>query len=339
MRIAQIAPLLGSVAPDSFFGLGREVYALTEELVRQGHQVTLFATGDSRTSAELVSVCEEGLYNQFWQRWLVFHMVNLEAAYKRAGDFDIIHNHMELFAAPLARRTATPTLTTLHEPIQPQAEPLFATYRALPMAAISRFQQQQPFPWLNWQGVVYRGLPLDQYAFRAESGDYLAFYGVIAPGSGLPTAVAIAQQSGLPLKIASSDPFHFNAAFFEELQPLLEQPLVEYLDHPSEADRKRLLGGARALLHPIEQDEAFTLALVEALACGTPLIATKRGAAPEIVADGVNGFLFDSPAEGAAAVARLPSLSRATCRAIAEERFSIERMVASYLELYQNLIA
>lgn len=339
MRIAQIVPLLGSVAPDSFFGLGREVYALTEELVRQGHQVTLFATGDSRTSAELVSVCETGLYNQFWQRWLVFHMLNLEAAFKRADEFDIIHNHLELFAAPLARRHATPVLTTPHEPLRPQAEPLFAEYRELPMVAISRCQQQQPFPWLNWQGVVHRGIPLEQYSFRAEPDTYLAFYGLIAPGSGLPAAVEIARLSGVPLKIASSDPFHFDAAYFEQLKPLLEQPAVEYLDHLDDAGRKQLLGGARALLHPIEWDETFTLALVEALACGTPVIATRRGAAPEIVADGLHGFLFDTPEQAAAAVARLPTLSRAACRAAAEERFAIERMAAAYLEHYQRLAA
>jgi glycosyltransferase involved in cell wall biosynthesis len=339
MRIAQVAPLYESVPPQCYGGTERVVSYLTEELVRQGHEVTLFASGDSVTAARLVAPCRDSLrLDTRCIDQLTHHILMLELVFKQASRFDCIHWHIDYLHFPLTRRQPTPHVTTLHGRLDlPDLEPLYAEFPDMPVVSISD-AQRAPLPGAHWQGTVYHGLPADLYTFHPEPGTYLAFMGRIAPEKGVDRAIAIARRLGMELKIAAKvDPA--DRAYFEAVvAPLLREPGVEFVGEIGEAEKDHFLGRAAALLFPIDWPEPFGLVMIEAMACGTPVIAFRRGSVPEILEDGVTGFIVDDAEEAVRAAERLPQLSRRCCRQQFEVRFSAARMARDYLVLYQRLV-
>jgi glycosyltransferase involved in cell wall biosynthesis len=340
MRIAQVAPLYESVPPQCYGGTERVVSYLTEELVRQGHEVTLFASGNSVSAARLLAPCRGALrLDSQCIDPLAHHMLMVEQVFQQRGRFDLIHWHIDYLHFPLSRRQSTPHVTTLHGRLDlPDLVPLYQEFMDVPLVSISD-AQRAPLPGANWQGTVYHGLPEDLYAFRPEPGTYLAFLGRIAPEKRVDRAIAIAQRLGLPLKIAAKvDPVdreYFEAA----IAPLLREPLVEYVGEIGEGEKDAFLGHAAALLFPIDWPEPFGLVMTEAMACGTPVIAFRRGSVPEVIEDGVTGFIVHDLEGAVHAVERLPTLSRWRCREQFEARFSAGRMAQDYLALYQRLMA
>lgn len=339
MKIAQVAPLFESVPPKYYGGTERVVSYLTEELVSQGHQVTLFASGDSVTQAHLVAPCPRALrLDSQCEDQLVHSMVLLEQVLRQASAFDIIHFHIDYLHFALSTRQHTRHVTTLHGRLNiPDLVPLYQTFPTVPVVSIS-YAQRTPLPWLHWRGTVYHGLPADLYTFRDTPDPYLAFLGRISPEKGLAQAIAIAQQAGLPLKIVAKVDRVDQAYFQEVIRPLLDDPLIEYLGEMGEADKDAFLGQAYALLFPIDWPEPFGLVMIEALACGTPVIAYRRGSVPEVLDDGVTGWIVESLEEAVQAVARVATLSRTRCRQVFEERFSASRMAQDYLRIYQQLL-
>jgi glycosyltransferase involved in cell wall biosynthesis len=340
MRIAQVAPLYESVPPKYYGGTERVVSYLTEELVRQGHQVTLFASGDSVTQAHLRPVCRRALrLDRHCHDYLVHHVVMLEQVFRDAAAFDLIHFHIDYLHFPLATRYPTPTLTTLHGRLDlPDLVPLYQLFLDMPVVSISQ-AQREPLPWLNWQDTVYHGLPEDLHTFREKPGTYLAFLGRISPEKRVDRAIEIAKRVGIPLRIAAKVDRIDREYFLDMIHPLLKDPLVEYIGEIGEKDKDDFLGNAYALLFPIDWPEPFGLVMVEALACGTPVIAYRCGSVPEIIEDGVTGFIVADLEGAVRAVERVSTLSRARCRQVFEERFSASRMAQDYLRVYQSLVA
>lgn len=336
MRIAQLAPLMLNVPPEGYGGPERVVSYITEELIRRGHDVTLFATEGSHTQANFVPVCPFPLIDKGPQAVTVFNMLAMEQVFKHENEFDIIHNHIEFFAAPLARRHRIATITTLHEPMHPGKQPLYNEYREFPLVSISD-SQRQSYAWLNWQATVYHGLPEALYPFQSQPGQYLAFIGRLTPMKGAIAAIEIALKAGQPIKIAGNIAPNQDA-YFAQLKELFNNPLVEYVGELNDQQKRDFLGNASALLFPIDWIEPFGLVMIEAMACGTPVIARRRGSVPEVIQDGVNGFIFDSTEDAVEAVAKLPTLSRTSCRHVFEERFTVTRMVDEYLALYEKMI-
>ena len=339
MKIAQVSPLFESVPPKYYGGTERVVSYLTEELVRQGHQVTLFASGDSVTQARLVAACPRSLrLDDQCVDQLAHSMVLLEQVFQQAPAFDVVHFHIDYLHFPLAIRQRTPHVTTLHGRLDiPDLVPLYQTFPAVPVVSISD-SQRTPLPWLHWRGTVYHGLPPELYTFRQTPGTYLAFLGRVSPEKGLAQAIAIARQVGMPLKIAAKVDRVDQEYFQEVIRPLLDHPLVEYLGEMGEADKVDFLGQAYALLFPIDWPEPFGLVMIEAMACGTPVIAYRRGSVPEVLEHGVTGWIVDGLEAAVQAVARVPMLSRSRCREVFEERFSAARMTQDYLRIYQRLL-
>jgi len=340
MKIAQVSPLFESVPPKYYGGTERVVSYLTEELVRQGHQVTLFASGDSVTQARLVAASARALrLDDQCVDQLVHSIVLIEKVQQQASAFDVIHFHIDYLHFPLSTRQHTPHITTLHGRLDiPDLVPVYQTFPTVPVVSISD-DQRTPLPWLHWRGTVYHGLPPDVYTFRETPGTYLAFLGRVSPEKGLAEAIAIARQVGMPLKIAAKVDRADQEYFDEVIQPLLDNPLVEYLGEMSEADKVDFLGQAYALLFPINWPEPFGLVMIEAMACGTPVIAYPRGSVPEVLDDGVTGWIVEGHEEAVQAVARIPELSRSRCRQVFEERFSAARMAQDYVRIYQQLLA
>jgi glycosyltransferase involved in cell wall biosynthesis len=339
MKIAQVAPLYESVPPKLYGGTERIVSYLTEELVRQGHQVTLFASGDSVTQAHLVDACPRSLrLDQECVDQLAHHIVLLEQVFRQASAFDLIHFHIDYLHFPLSVRQYIPTVTTLHGRLDlPDLVPLYQMFSTMPVVSISN-SQRAPLPWVNWLGTVYHGLPEDLYTFRETPGTYLAFLGRIAPEKGIEQAIAIAQRVGIPLKIAAKVDRADREYFQEVVQPLLKNSLVEYVGEVGEGKKDAFLGEAYALLFPIDWPEPFGLVMIEAMACGTPVIAYPRGSVPEVLEDGVTGWIVEGIEEAVQAVERVPALSRARCRQVFEERFSASRMAHDYLRIYRRLL-
>jgi len=339
MRIAQVAPLYESVPPRCYGGTERVVSYLTEELVKQGHEVSLFASGDSVTTARLVAPCRRSLrLDTQCIDQLAHHILMLELVLKETDRFDLIHWHVDYLHFPLSQRQSTPHVTTLHGRLDiPDLIPLYQEFKAVPVISISN-AQREPLPWLNWQGTVYHGLPEDLYTFRPETGKYLAFLGRIAPEKGVDRSIAIAQRLGMEIKIAAKvDPV--DREYFETvIAPLLREPLVEYVGEVGETEKNEFLGHAYALLFPIDWPEPFGLVMAEAMACGTPVIAYRRGSVPEIVEEGVTGFIVHDLEEAVRAAERIPTLHRWRCRQRFEERFSAARMARDYLASYQRLV-
>ncbi len=340
MRIAQVAPLFESVPPKGYGGTERVVHSLTEELMRQGHEVTLFASGDSQTNARLCAPCVRSLRtdgNCFDS--VAYHVLMLEQVWQQARHFDLIHFHCDWVPFLLARRLDVPSVHTLHGRLDvPELAALFQEFRELPVVSISD-AQRAPVPWLNWQATVYHGLPAQSFTFREQSENYLVFLGRISPEKGVDTAIEIARRAGATLKIAAKVDARDRRYYDEVVKPLLKTPGVEYIGEVGGRDKDVLLGGARALLFPIDWPEPFGLVMIEALACGTPVIGYRRGSVPEIIEHGRTGFIVDGVREAVAATERVDELSRADCRRAYEQRFSPARMSDNYLAVYQDLIA
>jgi glycosyltransferase involved in cell wall biosynthesis len=341
LRIAQIAPLYERVPPKLYGGTERVVSYLTEELVRQGHDVTLFASGDSKTSAKLVRCCDMALrLNPSVREPLVYHVIMLEELRQRIDQFDVLHFHIDILHAPVIRAFADRTLTTQHGRLDlPDLAPFYGAFRDLPLVAVSH-DQRRYLRHANWVGTVHHGLPRDLLAFQPKADGYLAFLGRIAPEKGPNRAIEIAARSGMPLKIAAKVDRVDQAYWEQQIRPMVESHSnVEYIGEISESEKADFLGGAAALLFPIDWPEPFGLVMIEAMACGTPVIAFRRGSVPEIVADGVSGFVVDTVEGAVTAVRRLASLNRANVRAEFERRFTCQRMAREYVEIYKALAA
>jgi glycosyltransferase involved in cell wall biosynthesis len=338
MRIAQVAPLYESVPPRLYGGTERVVSWLTEELVSLGHDVTLFASGDSVTNARLVPVCKRALrLDSDCIDPLPHHVLMLEQVFRQARDFDLIHFHTDYVHFPLTRREQTPCLSTLHGRLDlPDLVPIYENFREVPLVSISD-RQRQPFPWVNWQGTVHHGLPRSAFAFDEGKSGYLAFLGRISPEKGVDQAIEIAKRSGRVLKIAAKvDPA--DREYFEKvIKPLLDHPLVQFIGEIGSAEKNAFLGNAAALLFPINWPEPFGLVMIEALACGTPVIAHPFGSVPEIVADGTTGFIALDIDSAVDAVERIGEIDRRNCRKHFEQHFTAERMAQNYLDIYKRL--
>jgi glycosyltransferase involved in cell wall biosynthesis len=341
MRIAQIAPLYESVPPKYYGGTERVVSYLTEELVSMGHEVTLFASGDSETKAKLIPVCSRSLrLDSTCIDTLGYHILMIERLFKNHKDFDIIHSHIDYLPFSLIRRYGdiVPVVTTLHGRLDlKDIKPLHREFSDIPLISISN-AQQKPLSWANWQGTVYHGLPSKLYVYREETGQYLAFLGRVSPEKGLDKAIEIAKQANMPLKIAAKVDKADEKYFEEEIRHLLDHPLVEFIGEIGEAEKSEFFGNATALLFPIDWPEPFGLVMIESMACGTPVIATPCGSVPEIIEDGVNGFIVHGVAEAVKAIFKLSTISRKQCREVFEERFSARRMATRYLQIYKEAI-
>jgi glycosyltransferase involved in cell wall biosynthesis len=339
MRIAQVAPLTESVPPRLYGGTERVVGYLVDELVRAGHHVTLFATGDSRTTAELVPIYPVGLREAGGLNPVLLHTLEVEQLARRAEEFDVVHFHIGEIHFPLARRMPVPHVTTLHGRLDlPELELLFREFDDVPVVSISD-AQRAPLPHACWAGTVYHGLPPGLHRFNPGPGSYLAFLGRISPEKRADRAIAIATACGYPLKIAAKvDPVD-REYFEDEIRPLLDNPLVEFIGEIDERQKTDFLGNARALLFPIDWPEPFGLVMIEAMACGTPVVAFRGGSVPEIIDDGVTGLIVDGLDEAIEATRRVHRLNRYRCRATFERRFSVPRMAADYVQIFQQLTA
>lgn len=338
MRIAQVAPLYESVPPRFYGGTERVVSYLTEELVRQGHDVTLFASGDSITSARLVPACTSALrLDKTCVDPMAHHMRLLDMVFESADDFDVVHFHVDYLHYPVSSRQNIRHLTTLHGRLDlPDLVPLYQRFREVPVVSISD-AQRTPIPWANWRSTVYHGLPRDLLSYREKPGDYLAFIGRISPEKGIDDAIEIARRSGQKIRIAAKVDAVDQEYFRNVIEPLLKYPCCEFIGEIGESDKAEFLGNARALLFPINWPEPFGLVLIEAMACGTPVIAYPRGSVPEVLDDGLTGLFVEDVAAAVRAVSRIDSLSRRNCRETFERRFTASRMASDYLKAYQAL--
>ena len=338
MKIAQIAPLVESVPPRLYGGTERVVSWLTEELVRQDHQVTLFASGDSQTNAELAAIVPRALRLDGIHNSLPYNNMMLDQVAARMDEFDVIHFHIDFFHYPIFRNMAHKTLTTLHgRQDLPELPDIYRAFPHMPLVSISD-HQRLPVPPVNWMGTVYHGLPESQFHLGNGEGGYLAFLGRICADKGPVEAIDIARRAGMPLKIAAKvDPV--DQPYFDDVvAPLLEKsPHVQFIGEINDSQKQDFLGGAAALLFPICWPEPFGLVMIEAMACGTPVVAFSCGSVPEIMEDGLTGYVVQDVGGAAAAVGRLDQLYRASIRAHFEERFSARAMARDYLRIYERL--
>jgi glycosyltransferase involved in cell wall biosynthesis len=339
MRIAQVAPLSESVPPRLYGGTERVVSWLTEELVRLGHSVTLFASGDSVTNARLEPVCAKALrLDEQCQDRLAHHILMMEEVFSQAANFDLIHFHLDYIHFSLARRTQVPCLTTLHGRLDIRdLVPIHQTFREQPLVSISH-SQRAPLRWANWQGTVHHGMPRRLLTLREGKGKYLAFLGRVSPEKGLDEAIRIACRAGIPLKIAAKVDQADQTYFEQQIKPMLNSSLVEFIGEIGTDEKNAFLGDATALIFPIDWPEPFGLVMIEALACGTPVIAYRCGSVPEIIDDGVVGFIVSNAEEAVDAVNKVQQIDRHDCRRHFERYFSDERMARDYLNIYQRLI-
>jgi glycosyltransferase involved in cell wall biosynthesis len=342
MRIAQVAPLAEPVPPLLYGGTERVVADLTDELVRRGHQVTLFASGDSRTTATLISPIARALrLDRGAGETLSPLVLELAIAFERAAEFDVIHCHVDYPAFPFGRLVRTPTLHTLHGRLDlPHLMPLFEHFRDTPLVSISDAQRSAVAGiGLRWVGTVHHGIPVARYPYSPRGGPYLAFLGRISPEKRPDLAIAVAKRVGLPLRIAAKVDAADRGYFEREIEPLLDHRLIEFVGEIREDEKPGFLGQARALLFPIDWPEPFGLTMIEALACGTPVITRECGSAPEVVLAGRTGFIVDTLDELCDAAKTVDIIDRAECRRDAEERFTVEHMTDGYEAIYHRLIA
>ena len=312
---------------------------LTEELVKQGHEVTLFASGDSITSARLVATCDHALrLDKKCLDPLAHHMLMLEKLSKSISDFDIIHFHIDYLHFPISRALKLTQLTTMHGRLDlNDVIPLHREYREMPLISISD-AQRTPIPWANWIATVYHGLSTTQFTLSDSTDNYLAFVGRVSPEKGVDRAIKIAQDAGIKLKIAAKIDKADREYFETIIRPLFETPIVEYIGEISDSEKQQFIGGAEALLFPINWPEPFGLVMIESLACGTPVIAYKAGSVPEIIENGKTGFVVESHQEALSAVKNIKQISRKVCRNSFETRFSVTRMATDYVKVYESLI-
>ena len=339
MRIAQIAPLFESVPPQLYGGTERVVSALTEELVRRGHEVTLFASGDSRTSARLAPCSAGSLRLSGNARdHAAFTVTQLADVFARQQEFDLIHNHVDYFAFPFVARSITPVVTTTHGRLDlPEIARVYRHFPDVPLISISD-SQRQPVADLNWLATVYNGIDFSRFALREKPGGYLAFLGRVSPEKRPDRAIEVARALGMPLKIAAKVDAADRDYFEYAIRPQLAHPLIEFVGEVSDKDKDEFLGNALAYLFPIDWPEPFGLTMVEAMACGTPVVAMACGSVPEVVADGVSGFVCSTLRDFIDAVARAGELDRAACRSYAEARFSDRVMADGYERAYGELV-
>ena len=341
MRIAQIAPLIESVPPPLYGGTERIVSYLTEELVAQGHDVTLFASADSVTSARLVPCCEQALrLNPAVRDPIPYSMIMLDKLRRMAPQFDILHFHIDQFHFPLFHDRPLRALTTLHgRQDLPDLKSLYEAFPEMPLVSISE-AQRRPIPNANVVGTVLHGLPRGLFVpTLLPRGGYLAFLGRISPEKRLDRAIAIARAVGLPLKIAAKVDRADEAYFRREIEPLLAEPGIEFIGEINERQKGRFLGNAGALVFPIDWPEPFGLVMIEAMACGTPVLAFREGSVAEVVEDGITGYIVNSVDEAICKIGRLLSLDRSRVRRGFEERFTTRRMVQDYIKIYEKLIS
>ena len=340
MKIAQIAPLIESVPPRLYGGTERIVSYVTDELVALGHDVTLFASGDSITAANLVPAVPKALrLDASVIDPIPYYMLMLDRVRQRAGDFDILHFHIDQFQFPLFRPIANRTVTTLHgRQDLPDLVPLYRGFDDMPLVSISN-DQRRPVPNANFVATVYHGLPINLHRPpAAPSGDYVAFLGRISPEKRPDRAIAIAQALGIPLKIAAKVDRADTTYFKTKIEPLLDGPGVEFIGEINEHQKTQFLGNARALLFPIDWPEPFGLSMIEAMACGTPVLAFRCGSVPEIVDEGVTGAIVETMDDAIAALPRVLALDRKKVRQRFEQRFSATRMAKDYIDVYRSLL-
>ena len=339
MRIAQVAPLTEAVPPKLYGGTERVVHWLTEELVALGHDVTLFASGDSQTSAKLEVT---------WPRALrldgsvrdpnALHLVMLERVRQKCNEFDFLHFHLDYYPFSLFSRGTVPFVTTLHGRLDlPEHQPVFNTFSSVPVISISN-SQRRPVPQANWVRTIYHGLPEKLLNPEPAKPRYLAVLGRIAPEKAVDRAIRIAKRCGIPLKIAAKVDRADHEYFDESIRHLIDPPNIEYIGEINDREKSEFLSGALALLVTIDWPEPFGLVMIEAMACGTPVIAFNRGSVPEIVEDGASGFIVEDETSAVGAVKRLSELDRRKVRARFEARFTARRMATDYLSAYRDLM-
>lgn len=339
MKIAQVAPLYESVPPKTYGGTERIVSYLTEALVKLGHDVTLYASGDSETTARLRALCRRAIrLDPTSIDPVADHVLLAERIFQESREFDFIHSHMDYLAFPILRRLHTPHATTLHGRLDiPNLGNLYREFDEIPVVSISN-NQRQPLSWAHWVGTVYHGLPDDLFVPREEAGKYLAFLGRISPEKRVDRAIFIAREAGIPLKIAAKvdkvDQEYFEAV----IKPLLNDGNTEYIGEIGGTEKNDFLANAHALMFPIDWPEPFGLVMIEAMACGTPVIAFLQGSVPEVIDHGVTGFVVKTTEEAVDAVKKISGLSRLKCRKTFEAKFTARRMAVDYVKIYQRLI-
>ncbi len=340
MKIAQVSPLYESVPPKGYGGTERVVSYLTEALHELGHEVTLFASGDSQTRAQLVPVCKRSLrLDPACVDKFAYHMLMLEKVMSRAAEFDVIHWHIDYLHFPLSRRMRHPQLTTLHGRLDlPELAGVFDEFCDMPVVSISD-SQRTPLPHALWIGTVHHGLPSELLAPGPGDGGYFAFVGRISPEKRVDRAIMIAKALGVPLKIAAKVDAADEEYYQREIAHLLAHPLVEFVGEIDEQQKCEFLGRATALLFPIDWPEPFGLVMIEAMACGTPVLSYRAGSVPEVMVDGLTGFVVDNDGDAIAAAARLSSLDRAAIRREFERRFTARSMAEGYLSAYQDVMS
>lgn len=337
MRIAQISPLIESVPPKLYGGTERAVGYLTETLIEMGHEVTLFASGDSQTRAELEKICPKALRLADCIDFNLPNILELQRLIERADEFDVIHFHTDHFHLPLSRLMKYPHLTTLHGSLDaPDLQNLYQTFSELPFVSISH-NQRRPLDKINWLGNVYHGLPQNLYQPSLRGGDYAVFLGRICPEKRLDRAIEITRKAGIPLKVAAKIDRLDKIYFEREIEPLMSQPHVEFIGEVGEDKKNDLLAQAKVLLFPIDWEEPFGLVMIEALACGTPVVAYDMGSVTEVLEEGKTGFIVRSVNEAVSAVKKVDQISRRHCRQAFEERFTAQRMAEEYVKLYERV--
>ncbi|MGE0173189.1 MAG: glycosyltransferase family 4 protein [Oligoflexales bacterium] len=339
MRIAQVSPLYESVPPKLYGGTERIVSYLTEQLVEQGHEVTLFASGDSETSATLVPISAAGLrLNPKIADPIALHVAMVEFVAKLENNFDVIHFHIEYLHFPVSRRADYSHVTTLHGRLDlPEIGVLLREYREIPVVSISDNQRRPVNDYPNWVGTVYHGLPPDKYRLNTTPEGYFAFLGRISPDKGIESAVRIAQRSGRRLKVAAKVDKN-DREYYESIRSIFDAPGIEFVGEISDAEKQEFLGNAAALVFPIQWPEPFGIVMIEALACGTPVIAFPNGSVPEILENGKTGFIVGSEEQAVLAADRLYRIDRATCRKEFDLRFTSARMARDYVRIYNKVI-
>ncbi len=338
LKIAQIAPLVESVPPKFYGGTERVVAYLTNALIKLGHDVTLFASGDSITKAKLVAVTPTSLRLSNCIDQIASQVLQLQEVMDRADDFNILHFHTDYLHFPVTRSCYTKSLTTLHGRLDiPELKPLYKKFSDVPVVSISN-AQRAPLPMANWVNTVYHGLPEDLYKYGKGEGDYVVFLGRFSPEKRADRAIEIAQRAGIKIKVAAKVDKADERYFEKEIRHLLDQPHVEYLQEVGEAEKGPLLANAKALLFPIDWPEPFGMVLIEAMACGTPIIAWNLGSVPEIVEHGKTGFIVDSIEKATEALQNIHLINRNECRATFEKRFSDLVMAENYVRLYEKLL-
>lgn len=340
MKIAQVSPLYESVPPKTYGGTERVVSFLTEELVAQGQDVTLFASGDSQTAAKLIAATPQSLrLSKNSVDHLAHHIAMLDDVMRMAPEFDVIHFHIDYMHFPLSRYCALPSVTTLHGRLDlPDLIPVYQRYKDAPLISIS-MAQRKPLSRVNWVGNVPHGLPSELHKFYPRGGNYLAFLGRISPEKRVDRAIEIAKRAGMPLKIAAKIDNADKEYYDAKIKPLMNDAHVEFIGEIAEHEKGEFLGNAHGYLFPIDWPEPFGLTMIEAMACGTPTIAFNCGSVPEVMQEGLTGFIVDTMDQAVAAVEKIDTIERTACRNVFEKKFTATKMAEHYIEIYQSMTA